>query len=373
MGISASIASKKYQLQDAATQSQDGDDGLSSVDSFRPNSPFAHPQARAATPNGHLPPAQPRVLGFHGYGGNGSRGSTISSVPPFSSMYQVRDFLIHNPELLCNKKKKKVKASELMLPMEQKQIKTKQGIYLGLINPPMIYGAGVNSYSNGGRLKVNQKLYLGLVYPTIHNPMYREPHIRPQPPLRSPQEMIVVRKDANSVQNPPKNIRQRKPLPPPESTKSKSGTNSLPRMRQEMIVERISAHQDHRAASLPRTPGKGRGSNDYVDPPEIARKDVLNPTRQTQSVRLPYTGSHGSYSKTSTLDSRYSRNGTKNVDSKVEFTFNVDELNLRRRNGANNFVQRHAERGPVKPLYFRKSLAYSPRYDNGREMLSAPL
>lgn len=374
MGISASIAGKKYRLQDTASQTQDEDDGLSSVDSFRPNSPWAHPQARVGMANGHIPAVPPRALGYYGYNTNDSRGGSLSSGPPFRSMFEIRDFLLHNPELICDKKKKKVKATDLMLPTEQKQIKTKQGVYLGLISPPVVYGTGVDPYTNGGRIKVNQKLYLGLVYPTVSRPLYHEPVVRAPRQIRHPQDMMVVRKDGYNIQKTPKNVRQRQPLPPPESKKSESRksepkTNSLPRMGRGMVVERVQIPSDRRAATLQRS---SRASNDYVNTPDFARKQDFYPVMRVQTSKLPYMESHGSSSKTSTLDSRYSRNGAKSADSKVEFTFNVDELNLRQRNRTNHFVQRH-ERNPVAPLYFRKSLAYSPKYDNGPEMLSAPL
>ena len=370
MGVSASIASKKYQFQDTGAQTEDNDDCLSSVDSFRPNSPWAHPQARLGTPNGHISTANPYVLGYYGHGVNNSQGGSVLSGPPFHSMHEIRDYLLHNPELLCNKKKKKVTTKDLVLPMEQRQMKTKQGVYLGLINPPVIYGAGVNPYANGGRIKVNQKLYLGLVYPTVSKPLYHEPIVRAIPPLRHPQEMMVVRRDTYNPQTSPKNIRQRKPLPPPESKKSEQRTNSLPRMGRGMVVERVTAQQGHRHATLPKSKGKPRTGSGLVETPDLTKK---SPGVPVNSHRFPNVDSDGSISNTSTLNSQNSKSKAKRTDSKVEFTFNVDELNLRRRNRNNQFVERHADHNPMAPIHFRKSLAYSPKYDDGPELLSAPL
>ena len=59
-------------------------------------------------------------------------------------------------------------------------------------------------------------------------------------------------------------------------------------------------------------------------------------------------------------------------DSEVVFTFNVDELNLRKKTEIPR-LEHDKEKGQVVPLYFRKSLAYSPKYEYSEDLLSSPL
>lgn len=427
MGISASIAhsSRKYRTREELPHSQrsrhsasGGRDGneedTASVSSFRPSSPLAHQDARAFTFNGtHTKPRELRRqdVNRHSYysnrdfgsypghkgsyygsmergswAGSGSRSaygtprgvgsralvsqSSSSFSTPGHTMRDVREYLISNPDLLAGKKSRKVRQpteSELygLSNSNYKQMKTKQNVYMGLINPPVIYGMGARPNDRDRQLRVDQKLYLNLVYPTIRAKEYHNQAIRSRPPLKH-DDMVVVRRDDHLRQP---NGYVRRPLP--QMHVSRLHEAPLARTYPESIYgDRALSAPLPKGRGRPPTSSKGipkRGSNDYIDLPHITEEPHTSRSVKSERQVPQFRHMNGHVNHDQPMQKTATQKTARGVndDDEVVFTFNVDDLELRKKSSK--------EREQVVPLYFRKSLAYSPKYEYSEDLLSSPL
>ena len=422
MGISASIAhsSRKYRTREELPHYQrsrhsaigrgDGkEDDTASVSSFRPSSPLAHQDARAFAFNGtHTKPRELRRqnVNRHSYYSNrdfgsypGNRGSYYGSMErgswagsgshsaygtprdegsralvsqssssfytPGRTMRDVREYLMSNPDLLAGKKSRKVTQpteSELygLSNSNYKQMKTKQNVYMGLINPPVIYGMGARPNDHDRQLRVDQKLYLNLVYPTIRAKEYHNQAIRSRPPLKD-NGMVVVRRD-DHLRQPNGYIRR----PLPQMHVSRLHEAPLARTYPESIYgDRALSAPLPRGRGRPPSSSKGiskRGSNDYIDLPHITEEPYTSRSvkSERQVPQFRHMNGHVNHEQPTQKTARGVNDG-----DEVVFTFNVDDLELRKKSSK--------EKEQVVPLYFRKSLAYSPKYEYSEDRLSSPL
>lgn len=410
MGISASIAhsSRKYRTNEELPPSQrsqhsvieakeENEDDLASVSSYRPSSPFAHRDARAFTLDpANERPREPRQVNRHSYSRNSDQASSIgkkqsyqgslervsrkngngsystyslSRVPgpralvsqsspslytPVRTMQDVRQYLMSNPDLLAGKKNRAVRhpdESDLYgLSNNRKQMKTKQSVYMELINPPIIYAMGARP--DGRQMKVDQKLYLNLVYPTMQVKQFQNQAIRSRPPLK-PDSMVVVRKDGDSQQ-------QKGYIRRPTSQMLVSRRHQAP--AEQGFLEppqregAISA-ASHRSRGHPQNSGRRnvkRQSNDYTDFPRIVQEPLSSRSVKSEKQSPRHRQMNGfvrqEHSPRKTVTHfRDKENGD------VVFTFNVDELNLKKKNSV--------ESEKVVPLHFRKSMTQSPSYE----------
>lgn len=405
----------------------DNEDDLASVSSFRPTSPFAHQGARAFrfdSTYGKPPEPRRRVnrhsyysdfeLGRYpangypgngypgnGYPGNGYPGnrhsyqgslergsqagndsrstyslarepgskalitqSSSSIYAPVRTMRDVREYLMSNPELLANKKKKAVRQpveSDLYgLSNNRKQMKTKQSVYMGLINAPVIYGMGARP--DDRQLKVDQKLYLNLVYPTMRAKDYHNQAIRSRPPLKH-EGMVVVRKD-DYLRQPNGYIRR----PPPQMQVSRVHESPMVKSVPEPTPhERTISAASQKSRGLPQNSNKTalkRGSNGYVDFPDIVHEPLTSRSVKSERQTARYRQMNG-FVKHEHSPQKTARQFRDKENDEVVFTFNVDDLDLKKKSGKDT--------DQVVPLYFRKSLAYSPKYEYSEDLLSSPL
>lgn len=437
MGISASIAgsSRKYRTNgdfphprkstkhSSIEYGDDNEDDLASVSSFRPSSPLAHQDARAFTLDGahtkqrdprpqvnrhsyygNIEPSYPasnRHSSYHGSlerssrAGNGSHNSTYSVREPSSralvsqsassvygsrpgrTMRDVKEFLLNNPELLAGKKSRRMTQSidsDLYgLSNNHKQMKTKQSVYMGLIKPPpVVYGAGVRPDQR--QLRVDQKLYLNLVYPTIRPKEYhKQAMIRSRPPLKQ-EGMVVVRKDDYSRQS---NGYIKRPQPQmqvsrvPEAPKAKGIPESV---RRERTIAQYNASTSTGSRGQSQHSARTKGtSNDYVDFPDIVQEPLTSrPVKNGREV-LKDRQMNGFVTPGNSQQNIAARQFKGREADQVVFTFNVDDLDLRRKTEVARF-EHDKDTGQVVPLYFRKSLAYSPKkYEYSEDILSSPL
>ncbi|XP_078358879.1 uncharacterized protein LOC144643490 [Oculina patagonica] len=436
MGISASIAgsSRKYRTNgdlphhqkstkhSAIEVGDENEDDLASVSSFRPSSPLAHQDARAFTLDGpHTKQRNPRnQVNRHSYysieepsyrgnspsyhgsldrssrAGNGSHSSYIVRDPssralvsqsassvyasrpgPARTMRDVREYLLHNPELLAGKKNQRMRQSvesDLYgLSTNHKQMKTKQSVYMGLINPPVVYGVGARP--DHRQLRVDQKLYLNLVYPTIRPKEYHQQAIRSRPPLKQ-EGMVVVRKN-DYLQQPNGYIKR--PLPQMQVSRvhDPSRVKSVPRpesVQHERTIPRhnASTSQGSRGQSQYSTKtNPKRASNDYVDFPHIDQEPLTSRSVKSERQALRDRQMNG-FVQSGNSRQTIARQFSGREEDDVVFTFNVDDLDLRKKNGVAHYEHDKDSR-QVVPLYFRKSLAYSPKYENSQDLLSSPL
>lgn len=435
MGISASIAnsSRKYRTNDDLPHRQksskhsaievydENEDDTASVSSFRPSSPLAHQDARAFTLdtpytkqrdsrnqgdrrsyNSNLESSYPGSRRSYHDGsvdrstraGNGSHSSYSlrnpssralvpqsasivygSGLGPARTMRDVREYLLNNPQYLAGKKNRLMRQSAEVdlygLSKNHKQMKTKQSVYMGLINPPVVYGVGVRP--DNRQLRVDQKLYLNLVYPTIRPKEYHQQAIRSRPPLKQ-ESMVVVRKDDHLRQP---NGCIKRPLPQMEVSrfhKPNKPRNSPESVRHERTILRhdASTSQGSRSQSpnLAKTTSKRTG-NDYVDFPDIVQEPLTS--RSVKHERQMHRDKQmNGFVKTGNPDRKIAKQFSGRGEDDVVFTFNVDDLDLRKKTEVPRF-EHEKDRGQVVPLYFRKSLAYSPKYEYREDLLSSPL
>lgn len=435
MGISASIAnsSRKYRTNDDLPHHQksskhsaievydENEDDTASVSSFRPSSPLAHQDARAFTLdtpytkqrdsrnqgdrrsyNSNLESSYPGSRRSYHDGsvdrstraGNGSHSSYSlrnpssralvpqsasivygSGLEPARTMRDVREYLLNNPQYLAGKKNRLMRQSAEVdlygLSKNHKQMKTKQSVYMGLINPPVVYGVGVRP--DNRQLRVDQKLYLNLVYPTIRPKEYHQQAIRSRPPLKQ-ESMVVVRKDDHLRQP---NGYIKRPLPQMEVSrfhKPNKPRNSPESVRHERTILRhdASTSQGSRSQSpnLAKTTSKRTG-NDYVDFPDIVQEPLTS--RSVKHERQMHRDKQmNGFVKTGNPDRKIAKQFSGRGEDDVVFTFNVDDLDLRKKTEVPRF-EHEKDRGQVVPLYFRKSLAYSPKYEYREDLLSSPL
>lgn len=424
MGISASIAnsSRKYRTNEELPHSQrsrhsaievgDGnEDDLASVSSFRPSSPLAHRDARAFTFDGaRTKPREPRqYVNRHSYYGNieagsypgnrhsyqgslgrssragngshsvygaatesGSRAlvsqSASSLYAPARTMRDVREYLMSKPELLAGKKNRKVRQpteSDLYgLSNNHRQMKTKQSVYMGLINPPVIYGMGARPDSR--QLRVDQKLYLNLVYPTMKTKEYHDKAMRSRPPLKH-EGMVVVRKD-DYLRQPNRYVNR----PPPQMHVSRAREVPMAKTYPESIYrDRTISAASRKSRGHPQNSTKAisnRGSNDYVDFPHIVQEPLTSRSvkSERQAREAPRHREMNGFVNHEPSPQKTAGQLRDKENDEVVFTFNVDDLDLRKKTSSK-------ETGQVVPLYFRKSLAYSPKYEYSEDVLSSPL
>lgn len=417
MGISASIAhsSRKYRTNEDLPRSQrsrhsaieveeGNEDDLASVSSFRPVSPIAHQDARVFTLDPkHAKLREPkRHINRHSYysnsepsshagnrhiynrslehsskAGNGSQStyslareprsralvSSSSSVyAPVRTMQDVRQYLMSNPELLAGKKNRALThpaESDLYgLSNERKQMKTKQSVYMGLINPPVVYGMGARP--DDRQLRVDQKLYLNLVYPTMRAKEYHNQAVRSRPPLKH-DDMVVVRKD-DYMRQPNGYIRR----PPPQMQVSRVHEAPMLKTVPESIHrERTISSASQRSRGKPQNSAKRpfkKGSNEYL--PHIVQEPLTSRSVKSEQQAPRYRQMNG-FVKHEQSPRKTAEPFRDKENDEVVFTFNVDDLNLRKKSSKGS--------EQVVPLYFRKSLAYSPKYEYSDDLLSSPL
>lgn len=434
MGISASIAnsSRKYRTNgdlphhqksskhSAIEVDDENEDDTASVQSFRPSSPLAHQDARAFTLDG--PYTKQRharnQVNRHGYysinepsyhgnshsyqgsldrssrAGNGSHSSYSVQDPssralvsqrassmyasrpgPARTMRDVREFLLNNPELLAGKKnhrmRQSVESDLYGLSNNQKQMKTKQSVYMGLVNPPVVYGVGARP--DHRQLRVDQKLYLNLVYPTIRPKEYHQQAIRSRPPLKQ-DGMVVVRKD-DYLRQPNGYIKRPLPQMQVSRVNDASRVKGIPEsVRHERTMPRYDAStsQGSRGQSQYSTKtNPKRAGNDYVDFPHIIEEPLTSRSDKSERQVLRDRQMNG-FVKSGNSQQKLARQFSGREEDDVVFTFSVDDLDLRKKTEVARF-EHDKETGQVVPLYFRKSLAYSPKYENSQDLLSSPL
>lgn len=371
MGHSASIA-KKYQPRPSGYhgnhgQEDDDHDSLATVSSYRPTSPLAHSDAQKFSfDNENRPPSRNGHV-VNGMVSNGSLGKSphASGVHQLRSMRDVNHYLIKNPELLSRRKSKSsLLKHDFDGVGDQKQIKTKQNVYMGFFDPPTVYGKGVDPDK---QLKINQRVYLQLIHPTYGQQFYK-----PYRPL-IPSDMIVVRKD-DFTRKPPLE-RTRPPLKGMDVTRA--SPESL-RMSQQRPPSRQFSHSTksphipdrHLSSSTPARDMQQRRHNQYIDIPpsslrmrnQGSRLSKLNPDLMEVERRFE--------TPTNSLGRSSLKQASR--DENIVFDYTVEDLGLKKKSRGSQKEAKDTSRS-VEPLYFRKSLAYNPRYSNGGNILSDPL
>lgn len=407
MGHSASIA-KKYSPNKEShpklnpgieTETANEDEELASVSSYRPTSPVAHSDARSFVLDGQhgsrLSNHSSRDLVPYRYREprynitmNGSVPSHASSsqMSQLRSMRDVRDFIRSNPELLVGKKQRNAQKTKVNgftdIGAPHKQIKTKQRVYLSLINPPIIYAMGAQP--DDRQLRVNQNVYLNLVYPSQdRRQYYHEQAMRSRSPLKY-NDMVVIRRDDYFKQ---KNgqIRPRlpqlnhsQPLPQQKALPELSHKSKMPTPQTvERTLALTTAPRRSRQPLPPPTRAQQKGTNGYVAPP-VTKTGPPQP--QSQSLRGQAAKQRSRNWKENgngvlpnhPQPKSMTRHGSHSSHETVEFTFNLEDLNLRKKSQVAQF-EKEKDKGKVVPLYFRKSLAYSPKYIEDDGLLSSPL
>lgn len=384
MGHSASIAKKhqpRYSGRNGSYEVGDDDhESLATVSSYRPTSPLAHSDAQQFAFDHQDRPPSRNGHSMNGTVPNGSlrsnnRNITTSSsslgTQQLRSMRDVNHYLVKNPELLKRKKTKSVVQKNEFDDISQKQIKTKQNLYMGLFDPPTIYGKGVDPEK---QLKINQRVYLQLIHPTYGQQFYK-----PYRPL-IPNNMIVVRKD-DYMRKPPRE-RTRAPLKGMEVTRASpeslmmsqrhTPSRQLQEPSQRWSSRSKSPHipNGHLPSSTPIRDVRDTRANAYVDVPSsslrMSRQDnrlsKLNPDLMEVERRFETpTNSLGRSSK-----------NTRNNEN-IVFDYSIEDLGLKKKGRGSQKSLSKDTSGGVEPLYFRKSLAYNPRYSNRGNILSDPL
>ncbi|XP_031561270.1 uncharacterized protein LOC116297225 [Actinia tenebrosa] len=393
MGHSASIA-KKY-----ATPEKDDDeaseiDSLATVSSFRPTSPLAHADAREFTlrpPDGGTTRSRNKTSMSSHQGSypqmNGTiprrtlasqrnitaSSSTLGSQP--RSMREVRHFLVKNPEFLTGKQAKDIQRRTHNRDIHpHKQIKTKQDLYLGLFDPPIIYGKGAEPDK---QLKMNQRMYLQLIYPTVSGMKYYYPSASPSRPITN-NEMVVVRREDLSGQEDymkkPNRVRTRPPLKPtteqPSSVRSPS--------KQQILLEPFPLRSMSPSKS-PRIP------NGYTLPSSTPIRELQVQKRKGNAYvdvnlqKLPTSRTGKQRGESMEVERRFETPVNQGIEyykpkkqeEQVVFNFDVEELGLKKK--SEGAYPKDSRDNAVVPLYFRKTLAYNPKYSNSGNILSDPL
>lgn len=400
MGHSASIANK-YKTPERPVRDDDEaseNDSLATVSSFRPTSPYAHADAREfkfEQQSGGGTTRSRNKSSMSSYQGsypqmNGTiprrtlasqrnitaSSSTLGSQP--RSMREVRHFLVKNPELLTGKQAKDIQRRSYngdVFP--QKQIKTKQDLYLGLFDPPIIYGKGAEPDK---QLKMNQRMYLQLIYPTVSGRRYYYPSVSPNRPLAGDEMVVVRREDLSSQEDYMKKPIRGRTRPPLKSIEQPSVRSPS---KQQILLE-PSQSRSMSPSKSPRIP------NGYPLPSSTPIHELQVPKRKGNSyidVNLPKqptsrTGKQslrGQSRPSMEVERRFEtqvKQGRENYKPKREkeevvFNFDVEELGLKKK--SEGAYPKNNRDDAVVPLYFRKSLAYNPKYSNGGNILSDPL
>ncbi len=251
-----------------------------------------------------------------------------------------------------------------MYPKQHKQQKTKQNLYMSLIHPtnardpkygmtvpsrirtPMDYHLAPRppkantlprySAADGKRLKVNRKLYMDMIRPVMTSPQYLKlGATRSTPPLSLTQR-------TTSRQSQPQHTRLT-PRPP-------NGGQTFRRL------DPYSSHQQHKGASHTHREEYRLRTEEYS--PVSSRPT----TAQRHNMRNTHNSSlSNSVSSTSHRDLHFPHITRKTKD---DVSLN-SSLNSR-----SQIPRAHPEN--ITPLYFRKSLAYSPHYEQ-KDLLSNPL
>ena len=253
--------------------------------------------------------------------------------------------------------------SNQLMPKQHKQLKTKQNLYMNLINPKPVrdpkFGMTVPSrirtpmdyhqpsrtpkantlprYSaaNGKRLRVNHKHYMDMIRPIMASPQYLKlgATTRSTPPLSLTQRTL-------SRQSQPQNTRM-KPRPPSNG----------------QIFRQLDPNS---------------GTHGYQCKGSYQRReyskgdDTPVSSQQSTSQRHVMKGTHNSSLSNSISSSSHSRDV--HLPRIVRKTKDDVSLNSSL-NSRSQIPSTHPDN--IKPLYFRKSLAYSPSYE--RKPLSRPL
>jgi hypothetical protein len=408
MGHSASIA-KKYNPQQKDDEVGSEHDSLATVSSFRATSPLAHSDAREFTfePQSTAPRDKISMPNHHSYHGqmNGTvprrtlasqrnitaSSSTLGTKP--RSMREVKHFLVKNPELLAGKHGKSMqKNNQFDVLNTQKQIKTKQDVYLGLFDPPTIYGRGVD---RGKQLKMNQRLYLQLIYPTVTGMKYNTPSVSLNRPVGA-NEMVVIRREDERKQEDytkkPPRARSRPPLKSMEVARATpviKGIEQQPYIRsqsQQQVFPEPTQHRSQSPSKSPRIPNgyalpsstpirgihvpKPKRGNDYTEVSLTKPSSSVNGKRSQRGFPKIRPDTMEVERKFGTPNSQRRDNYKPNQEEEVVFTYDVEELGLKKKSEG---AYPKDSRDKVVPLYFRKSLAYNPKYSNGGNILSDPL
>lgn len=250
-----------------------------------------------------------------------------------------------------------------MKTKQHKQLKTKQNLYMSLIHPTPVrdpkYGMTVPSrirtpmdyhlparppkantlprYSagDGKRIRVNRKLYMDMIRPVMTSPQYLKlGATRNTPPLSLTQR-------TTSRQSQPQHTRFT-PRPPNGDQISSRGLD--PNSYHQKQHKGVHQREEYRPRRNEYTPVSIR--------PPTAQRLVNNAYNSSMS---------NSVSSSSHRDLHFPRITRKTKD---DVSLN-SSLNSR-----SQIPRAHPEN--IKPLYFRKSLAYSPHYER-KELLSNPL
>ena len=262
-------------------------------------------------------------------------------------------------------------------PKQQKQIKTKQNLYMSLIHPPSArdprYGMTVPSRirtpmdyhvpvrqpkantlprpADGKRMKVNRKLYMDMIRPIMTSPQYLKlGATRSNPPLPLTQRNI-------SRQSQPQHTRFT-PRPPNDR----------------QILRRLDPNSSHQKQL------KGVPHREEYRP----RREEYTPVSSRPSTTQRHTrNAHNllNNSISSSQRDRISQNSLLNnsVSSSSHKDLHFPHITRKTRDDVSlNSSLKSKRQIPgthpdnITPLYFRKSLAYSPHYEH-KEMLSSPL
>lgn len=398
MGHSASIA-KKYKTPDRDEDEGSDNDSLATVSSFRPTSPYAHTDAREfkleqqssggttrsrnkssmSNHQGSYPPQMNGTIPRRTLASQRNitaSSSTLGSQP--RSMREVRHFLVKNPELLTGKQGKDIQRRSYNGDIySHKQIKTKQDLYLGLFDPPIIYGKGAEPDK---QLKMNQRMYLQLIYPTVTGMKYYYPAVSPNR-TSAGNEMVVVRREDLSREEDymkkPMRVRTRPPLKAIEQPRSPSKQQTF------MEPAQLRSMSPSKSPKIPNgyhtlpssTPIRDlqvskRKGNSYADV-NLSKPPTSRTGKQSHRGH-PQPAMEVERRFETPVNQGRENHKPKKEDDDVVFNFDVEELGLSKKKSESAHPKNSRE-NTVMPLYFRKSLAYNPKYSNGGNILSDPL
>ena len=246
---------------------------------------------------------------------------------------------------------------------KHKQLKTKQNLYMSLIHPSSIrdpkYGMTVptrirtpmdyhlpprppkantlprHSTADGKRLRVNRKLYMDMIRPVMTSPQYLKLGAsRSTPPLSLTQKSTNRQTQAQHTRNTPR--------PPSSAQNFRRFDPNLSDQKQRKVS---SEREQYRP-----------------------RIDELTPV----SSRAPLSQRHNMrYGQNSSLNNSVSSTSHRDLHLPRITRKTKDDVSLNSSLNSRSQIPR-AHPDNIKPLYFRKSLAYSPSYER-KDLLSNPL
>ena len=263
-----------------------------------------------------------------------------------------------------------------MTPKQQKQLKTKQNLYMSLIRDqrygmtvpsrirtPMDYHLPVRqpkantlprqSTADGKRMRVNRKLYMDMIRPIMASPQYLKlGATRSNPPLSLTQKNISRLSQPQHTRFTPR---------PPNDGK---------------ILRRLDPNSSHQ---------KQQKGSPHIEEYRPRREEYApassRPSTAQKHMRYAHNGFLNNSISSSSQRDRISQNSSLNNSVNLSSNRDLhlphitrktrDDVSLNSSLKSRSQIPRtHPDN--ITPLYFRKSLAYSPHYEH-KELLSNPL